>query len=151
MKRYDYVDAFAIDLLVPDDTPPAVWLGAGLSHVPPITNWVADRLGFQTGSGDPLDGWQIETKTPDTVHLVVDLPVMHVDLIGHNDSARRRSITTLLTYRRPIVARLVWLVVGPAHRLTVRWLLAASRRPQPATQPAEPAEEPAANPKRVAA
>ena len=108
-------------------------------------------LGFQTGSGDPLDGWQIETKTPDTVHLVVDLPVMHVDLIGHNDSARRRSITTLLTYRRPIVARLVWLVVGPAHRLTVRWLLAASRRLQPATQPAAPAEEPAVNPKRAAA
>ena len=66
--------------------------------------WVADRLGFQTGSGDPLDGWQVETRLPDTVHLVVDLPVMHVDLIGHNAVPDRRTITTLLTYRRPIVA-----------------------------------------------
>lgn len=128
MKRYDYVDAFGIELPAPDLTPPADWVGAGLSAVPPITTWVADRLGFQTTSADPLDGWQVEADTPDTVHLVVELPVMHVDLIGHNDSATRRSLTTLLTYRRPILARLVWLVVGPAHRLTVRWLLAKSRR-----------------------
>jgi hypothetical protein len=151
MKRYDYVDAFGIDLPAPDPTPPADWLGAGLSSVPPITTWVADRLGFQAGSGDPLDGWQIEASTPDTVHLVVELPVMHVDLIGHNPSATRRTLTTLLTYRRPILARLVWLVLGPAHRLTVRWLLAQSRRPMPTSPSHEPVEGPTSSPHHKAA
>ena len=87
MKRFDYVDAFAIDLLVPDDTPPAVWLGAGLSQVRRSrtgspTDGVPDRQRRPAGRLADRD------EDPDTVHLVVDLPVMHVDLIGHNDSAR---------------------------------------------------------------
>ena len=152
MKQYDYVDAFAIDLPTPDHTPPAAWLGAGLSSVPPITRWVADRLGFRTGSDDPIDGWQVEAETPDTVHLVAELPVMHVDLIGHNDSATRRSLTTLLTYRRPTLARLVWLVVGPAHRLTARWLLATSRRSVLTKRIPEPdTDDPSTRPRRAAA
>lgn len=48
-----------------------------------------------------------------------------------------------LTYRRPILARLVWLVVGPAHRLTARRLLAKSRRPTPTNLIAEPVGDPA--------
>jgi hypothetical protein len=151
MSKHDYVDAFAIDLPAPDHTPPAIWLGTGLSQVPPITDWVADRLGFKTEGGDPLDGWQVEASTPDTVHLVVELPVMHVDLIGHNPSATRRTLTTRLTYRRPVLARLIWLVVGPAHRLTVRWLLAKSRGQKRVSLSPEPADEPATGSDRRAA
>ena len=85
------------------------------------------RLGFQTGTGDPLDGWQVRTTGADVVHLVVDLPLMQVDFVGRNPSPTSRTLTTLLTYRRPWLARLVWLAIGPVHRRTARWLLATSR------------------------
>jgi len=129
--RHDYTDAFAVDLPGPDASPPATWLGSALSRVPAIVAWVAARLGFPPGTGDPLDGWEIRTSTPEMVHLVVELPLMHVDLIGRNAAPARRTLTTLLTYRRPLLGRLVWVVVGPAHRRTVRWVLATGLRPEP--------------------
>jgi hypothetical protein len=135
--RYDYTDAFAVDLPDPDATPPATWLGFALSRVPAVVDWVAARLGFPPGTGDPLDGWEVRTSGPDVVHLVVDLPLLHVDLLGRNAAPTRRTLTTLLTYRRPWLARLVWVVIGPAHRRTVRWVLATGLRPQPAALPTE--------------
>ena len=56
--------------------------------------------------------------------------MLHVDFVGRNTSPTRRTLTTLLTYRRPWV-RLLWLVVGPAHRRTARWILETSLSPQP--------------------
>ena len=128
-RRYDYADAFVVDLPASAGSPPSTWLGTGLSRVPPVVGWVAARLGFSsTTPADPLDGWEVRSSGPDAVHLVVDLPLLHVDLIGRNPSPTRRMLSTLVTFRRPRLARLVWIVVGPAHRRTVRWLLANSVR-----------------------
>jgi hypothetical protein len=122
----DYADAFAVDLPAPDDTWPVTWVGTGLSQVPPIVDWVAARLGFAIGTGDPLDGWVVESSGPDAVHLVVDLPTIHVDFVGRNLSPTRRTLTTAVTYTRPRLGRLVLAVIAPAHRRTVRWVLARS-------------------------
>jgi len=133
--RYDYADAFAVDLPTPDASPPATWLGARLSQLPPVVDWVAARLGFtSTTPSDPLDGWEVRASGPALVHLVVELPLLHVDLLGRNPGPARRSLTTLVSYRRPWLARLVWIWLGPAHRRTVRWLL--SPRPGAAQVPA---------------
>ena len=131
-RCYDYADAFVVDLPAPAATPPATWLGIGLSRVPPVVHWIAARLGFSsTSPTDPLDGWDVRSSRPAMVHLVVDLPLLHVDLIGRNCGPTRRMLTTLVSYRRPRFARLVWIVVGPAHRRTARWLLATSLRLEP--------------------
>jgi hypothetical protein len=127
-RRHDYADAFAVDLPAPDDTPPATWLGAALSRTPPLVDWVASRLGFSTETREPLDGWEVEMSTSDAIHLVVELPLMHVDFVGRNESPTRRTLTTHVIFRRPWLARPVWLVVGPAHRRTARWLLDQTRR-----------------------
>ena len=130
--HYDYADAFAVGLPAPDSTPPATWLGTGLSQVPPVVDWVAARLGFSSMTpSDPLDGWDVRSSSPDLVHLVVDLPLLHVDFIGRNAGPARRMLTTLVSFRRPLLARLVWLVVGPAHRRTVRWVLGEGLRTVP--------------------
>src|SRR5918997_6891092 len=126
-KRLDYADAFVVDLLAPAASTPATWLGTGLSRVPPMVNWVAARLGFSsTTPTDPLDGWDVRSYDPDVVHLVVQLPLLYVDLIGRNSGPTRRMLTTLVRFQRPWLARLVWIALGPAHRRTVRWLLATS-------------------------
>ena len=72
------------------------------------------------------------------------LPVMHVDLIGRNAAHTRRTLTTLLIYRRPWLARLVWVVVGRAHRRTVDWVLTTGLRPEPTDLRPEPVEGPSA-------
>jgi hypothetical protein len=129
--RPDYADAFAVELPRPDDTPPERWLGATLGQLPPVVVWITSRLGFSDETSGPLDGWEVRTNGPDVVHLVADLPLLHVDFIGRNTSPTRRTLTTLLTYRRPWLARLVWLFVGPAHRRTARWVLRTSLRHEP--------------------
>jgi hypothetical protein len=125
---YDYADAFAVELPAPDPTPPERWLGAAFTRLPRVVDLITTRLGFSSAGSAPLDGWEIRANDPDLVHLVTDLPMAHVDFVGRNTSPTRRTLTTLLTYRRPWPARLVWLVVAPVHRRTARWILRTSLR-----------------------
>jgi hypothetical protein len=129
--RYDYADAFVIDLPGPDTTPPERWLGTAFTRLPWVVDWITTRLGFSGAGSAPLDGWDIQANDPDLVHLVTHLPMAHVDFVGRNTTPTRRTLTTLLTYRRPWLGRLVWLFVGPVHRRTARWLLSTSLRPEP--------------------
>ena len=121
--RYDYADAFAVDLPRPDITPPERWLGAALGQLPPVVRWITARLGFAAADRSSLAGWEVRTNGPAVIHLVAHLPLLHVDLVGRNISSTHRTLTTVLTYRRPWLARPVWLVVGPVHRRTARRLL----------------------------
>lgn len=132
--HYDYADAFAVELPGPDTTPPEQWLGTAITRLPRVVDLVTTRLGFSSAGSEPLDGWEIRANGPDLVHLVTDLPMAHIDFIGRNTSPTRRTLTTLLTYRRPWLGRLVWLVVAPVHRRTARWILRTSldREPVPA-------------------
>jgi hypothetical protein len=131
---YDYADAFAIELPAPDTTSPERWLGDAFIRLPRVVDLITTRLGFSSAGSAPLDGWQIRANDPDLVHLVTDLPMAHIDFVGRNTSPTRRTLTTLLTYRRPWLGRLVWLLVAPVHRRTARWILRTGldREPVPA-------------------
>lgn len=120
---YDYADAYAVDLPGPDPATPETWLRAGLAAVPPFVDRVVARLGFPTGTGDPLNAFTVRTTDPGMTHLEVALPMMRVHLVGRNPTPTRRTFTTLVTYTRPWLGRLVMAVIGPAHRLTARRLV----------------------------
>jgi hypothetical protein len=130
-RRRDYADAYAVDLPISDAAPPETWLSAALSQLPPVVVWITTRLGFSGATANPLDGWQIRANGPDVLHLVAELPIAYVDFVGRNASPTYRTLTTLLTYRRPWLGRLVWWLVGPVHRRTARWILATSLRTVP--------------------
>ena len=111
-RRYDYADAFEARLPVPDAYSPEAWVLAGLDAAPAAVKRITALLGM----GD----WRIVDSTPEVVHLEQSLPLMQVVLVGRRAGPTRRLFTTVLSYRRPILARLVWAVVGVAHRWTVR-------------------------------
>ena len=45
-------------------------------------------------------------------------PLMDTVLVGRNVEPERRVLTTVLRYRRPLLARAVWTLVGILHRRT---------------------------------
>jgi hypothetical protein len=130
VRPYDYADAFAADLPAPDPSPPETWMRLGLASVPAVADWVVGRLGFRSGGGDPLDDWEERTTGPEVLHLATTLPMMQVELIGRNLTPTRRTLTTLVSYTRPRLGRLVMTLIGPVHRRLAQRLV-AGRTPPP--------------------
>jgi hypothetical protein len=63
---------------------------------------------------------------------------MDTVMIGRNLEPQRRVLTTVLRFRRPLLARAVWALVGVLHRRTAKRLVAGCRRQGPgATSRAE--------------
>ena len=124
--RYDYADAFAADLSIPDGNPPETWMRLGLAAVPGMADWIVARLGFRSAGGDPLDDWQVEKPDPQVLHLATTLPMMRVELVARNVTPTRRTLTTLVTYTRPRLGRLVMTIIGPAHRRLAQRLVAGA-------------------------
>lgn len=137
--RYDYADAFAIDLPAPDTVAPAVWVRAGLDATPPAVDWIVRLLGMRP-SADPLDDWQIRESDPEVIHLEMSLPMMHVVVVGRRVGPARRMFTSALTYRRPVLARLLWTVIAPAHRRYARRLISSKIPAQDANREANPVD-----------
>jgi hypothetical protein len=50
-------------------------------------------------------------------------------MVGRNVEPGRRVLTTVLRYRRPLLARAVWALVGILHRRTARQVVAGGLRP----------------------
>jgi hypothetical protein len=129
--RFDYADAFEIRLTAPDERPAVEWMRCGLERAPLPLRWtilVAHRflLGFRlaprSAPGNVL-GWRIVTSEPDLVHLQASSPLMRGDLMGQRDSPDQMVLSTYLSFRRPVPARLVWFAVGPLHRRIAPYLL----------------------------
>jgi hypothetical protein len=90
-----------------------MWARAGLESTPAVVNRIVRMLGFDGAadtSPDHVSTFRIVASNPDVVHLDAVLPAMHVVMVGRN------MLTTVLHYRRPVVARLIWAVIGPLHR-----------------------------------
>lgn len=132
-RSYDYADAYAADLPASDGIPPETWMRLGLAAVPGAADWIVARLGFRSAGGDPLDDWQVSRPDPQVLHLATTLPMMEVELVGRNVTPTRRTLTTLVTYTRPRLGRLVMTLIGPAHRRLARRLVASH---SPAAVPA---------------
>ena len=50
--------------------------------------------------------------------------MMQVELVAQNVTPTRRTLTTLVTYTRPWLGRLVMTIIGPAHRRLAQRLVA---------------------------
>lgn len=127
-RRYDYADAFEVRLPEPDGDAPETWVLAGLDDSPAVVEWIASLLlghgsAPSTSTSRVVDGWRVVESTSEVVHLEQSLPLMHVVVVGRRVGSSGRMLTSVLHFERPVLARLVWAVVGVGHRRMVRRLL----------------------------
>lgn len=120
---YDYADAFELELEAPDRSSPEEWLRAGVDDTPA---WIK-RL---AGAPDGLASARVITSDAELVVLEDSDPLMDTVLVGRNVGPQRRVLTTLLRYRRPLLARAVWALVGVLHRRTAPKVVAGGLRPR---------------------
>ncbi len=122
-RRYDYADAFELRLAGPDRCSPEEWVRAGVDATPAWIKWVA-------GAPDGLGSARVAESDVDVVVLEDSDSLMDTVMVGRNVAPDRRVFTTILTYRRPLLARAVWAFVGILHRRTARRLVAGGLRPK---------------------
>lgn len=127
-RRYDYADAFEVRLPEPDPYPPETWVRAGLDAIPGFVDRVVGLLGFSeasASSADHVSGFRIVESGPEVLHIETSLPLMRVAMVGRNVGQARRRLTTIVSYERPVLARLVFAIIGIGHRLAVRQVIAS--------------------------
>ncbi|TFV75614.1 DUF2867 domain-containing protein [Blastococcus sp. CT_GayMR20] len=114
----------------PDGWTAEEWLRAGLEEAPALLRRVivaAHRhvLGFRLappGVSDSVLGWRTATVRPEVIRLEAAGPLLDGVIVGRRLETRT-VLTTSLRYRRPVLARFVWLCVGPLHRRIAPYLL----------------------------
>jgi hypothetical protein len=116
-RAYDYADAFELRLEGPDRCAPEEWVRAGVDCTPAWIKWIA-------GAPDGLGSARIVESNADVVVLSDSDALMDTVLVGRNVEPNRRVFTTILRYRRPLLARPIWALVGILHRRTARQLIA---------------------------
>jgi hypothetical protein len=116
-RRYDYADAFELQLERSDPCTPETWLRAGLDATPAWIKWIA-------GAPDGAASARVVESDADLVVLEDSDPLMHTTLIGRNVGPGRRVLTTVLRYKRPRLARALWAIVGILHRRTAPHVVA---------------------------
>ncbi len=120
-RRYDYADAFEVRLPEPDPYSPETWVRAGLEATPGVVERIVGLLGLRPApmpSADRLSAFRIVKSDPEVIHLEASVPLMHVVVVGRKVEPTRRMFTTVLRYERPVLARLIWAIVGMVHRRT---------------------------------
>ena len=118
-QRYDYADTFEVQLPKSDVYSPEVWVRGGLAATPAIVARIVGLLGLRPASApapDRLSVFRIVSSDPELIHLEASVPMLHVALLGRNSGPASRTLTTVLQYKRPLLARLAWAVIGIAHR-----------------------------------
>jgi len=120
--RYDYADAFEVNLREGDSRTAERVVRTGLEHASPALGRVVltvhrHVLRFRLGpvtSPKHIVGWQITTNEPDVLCLKAEGSLLDGMMVARRTDNVAR-LTTLVTYQRPL-ARIVWAVVGPVHR-----------------------------------
>ncbi|WNG90812.1 hypothetical protein [Mycobacterium sp. ITM-2016-00318] len=67
-------------------------------------------------------GWKIVDADHDSIRLGAEGPLIEGVLVARRTRSAA-ALETSVTYRRPLVARLVWAAVGPVHRRVGPYLL----------------------------
>jgi hypothetical protein len=80
------------------------------------------------GNADGLGSVRVVESDADVVVLEDSDPLMDTVMVGRNVEPDRRVLTTVLRYRRPLLTRAVWTVVGILHRRTARRVVAGGLR-----------------------
>jgi hypothetical protein len=117
---YDYADAFELLLEAPDRLARVV-VRAGVDATPAWIKRIA-------GAPDGLASARIVASDADAVVLEDSDPLMDTVMVGRNVEPERRVLTTVLRYRRPLLARAVWTFVAILHRPTARQVVAGGLR-----------------------
>jgi hypothetical protein len=120
-RRYDYADAFELRLEGPDRCSPEEWVRAGVDATPA---WIKRIAGARDGIGSA----RIVESDADVVVLKDSDALMDKVMVGRNVEPERRVLTTVLRYRRPLLASAVWKIVGILHRRTARRVVAGGLR-----------------------
>jgi hypothetical protein len=120
-RGYDYADAFELRLDGPDRCSPEEWVRAGVNATPAWIKRIA-------GHADGLGSARIAESDAAVVVLEDSDPLMDTVMVGRNVDAGRRMLTTLLRYRRRLLARAVWGLVGILHRRTARQVVVGGLR-----------------------
>ena len=120
-RRYDYADAFELRLEGPDRCSPEEWVRAGVNATPAWIKRIA-------GHADGLGSARIVESDADLVVLEDSDSLMDTVMVGRNVEPERRVLTTVLRYRRPLLAPAVWAFVGILHRRTARRVVAGGLR-----------------------
>lgn len=114
---YDYADAFELRLPGPDRCSPEEWVRAGVDATPAWIKWVA-------GARDGLGSARIIESSAEIVVVEDSDPLMSTVMVGRNPTPERRVLTTVLRYKRPLLTRVVWAIVGILHRRTAKRVIA---------------------------
>jgi hypothetical protein len=120
-RHYVYADAFELQLDGPDPCSPEEWVRAGVNATPAWIKRIA-------GHADGLGSARIVESGADVVVLEDSDSLMDTVMVGRNVEPERRVLTTVLRYRRPLLARAVWALVGILHRRTARQVVAGGVR-----------------------
>lgn len=130
---HDYADAFSLELPTLDSETPATWVIRGLTDTPLVVKHIARLFGRDESSDsspiEVLPGWHVVQSTPDLIEIERTVPLMQVRAVGRKVGASGRLFTSVLSFRRPILARVVWLVVGIGHRRMSKRLVAGNALP----------------------
>ena len=120
-RRHDYADAFELRLEGPDRSSPEEWVRAGVDATP-------DWIKLVAGAREGLDSARIVQSDADVIVLEDSDPLMDTVMVGRNAEPERRVLTTVLRFRRPLLARAIWAFVGILHRRTARRVVAGGLR-----------------------
>jgi hypothetical protein len=133
---YDYADAFEIEIAASDARTAEEFAREALENSPAALRRfivlahrfvLGLRLAPLEASGHVL-GWRVVESTPDVARLEADSPLARAALVGRRIEPTRMRLTTFLSYRQPVVARMIWTAVGPAHRRIAPFLLERAAR-----------------------
>ena len=129
--RYDYADAFEARVAGPDNRSAEQWVRSGLEQAPWAIRLgvvVVHRfvIGFRLGprsSPDHVLGWRIVTSQHDLVQLEAVSPLGRGVMVARRPDETTAVLTTFLFRTRPVLASLVWAIVGPVHRRAAPYLM----------------------------
>lgn len=137
-ERWDYADAFEVSEALPDTRSAEEVVRAGLEGAPRwlgVLVLIAHRhvLGLELappGTPNHVMGWEVISAEHDEMRLRATGPVMDGVLVARRAGPTSAVLETYVSYRRPVLGRIIWTAVGPVHRAVAPYLLrrAVARR-----------------------
>ena len=131
-RRYDYADAFEIELDPADPRTAEQFArcaleesGRAIRTLVSVAHRHVLRLRLAPPSSpDHVLGWHIATSEPDVLQLEATSPLLgHGVIVGRRVDRNRSVIETFVFYTRSRTSRVIWAVVSPVHRRIAPYLL----------------------------